>query len=89
MTVRFGSVRPQFRGKTLWGWSEASYLSSFSTNHIRGFAARRLFRVPTCRKGTIHLQISMSSPGFEPGLYGTTVSVANRYTGRTPLLKCD
>ncbi|GFU57784.1 hypothetical protein TNCV_1281331 [Trichonephila clavipes] len=37
-----------------------------STNHTRGLAARRLFRVPPCREGTIHLQTSMSSPGFEP-----------------------
>ncbi|GFY07437.1 uncharacterized protein TNCV_5086221 [Trichonephila clavipes] len=52
-----------------------------STNHTRGLAARRLFRVPPCRKGTIHLQTSMSSPGFEPSLYGIAVSVANHYTG--------
>ncbi|GFS98454.1 hypothetical protein TNCV_3478481 [Trichonephila clavipes] len=32
----------------------------------RGFAARRLFRVPPCPKGTVLLQTSMSSPGFEP-----------------------
>ncbi|GFX17811.1 uncharacterized protein TNCV_2292601 [Trichonephila clavipes] len=52
-----------------------------STNHTRGLAARRLFRVPPCRKGTIHLQTSMSSPRFEPSPYGTAVSVANHYTG--------
>ncbi|GFU33152.1 hypothetical protein TNCV_4156691 [Trichonephila clavipes] len=80
-TVRFGSVAPQFRGSTLWGWSEASHLSFLSTNHTRGLAVRRLFRVPPCRKGTIHLQTSMSSPGFEPSSYGTAVSVANHYTG--------
>ncbi|GFV74093.1 hypothetical protein TNCV_4510001 [Trichonephila clavipes] len=34
-------------------------------------------RLPPCRKGTIHLQTSMSSPGFEPSPYGTAVSVAN------------
>ncbi|GFU36189.1 hypothetical protein TNCV_191941 [Trichonephila clavipes] len=79
VTVRFGSVPPQFRGRTLWGWSEASHLSS--TYHTRGLAARRLFRVLPCRKDTIHLQTSMSSPGFEPSPYGTTVSVANHYTG--------
>ncbi|GFX10689.1 transposable element Tcb1 transposase [Trichonephila clavipes] len=28
-----------------------------------------------------HLQTSMSSPGFEPGPYGTAVSFANHYTG--------
>ncbi|GFW47831.1 hypothetical protein TNCV_251601 [Trichonephila clavipes] len=56
-------------------------LSSPSTNHTRGLAARRLFRVPPCRKGTIHLQASMSSPGFESSPYGITVSVANHYAG--------
>ncbi|GFV64247.1 hypothetical protein TNCV_3000121 [Trichonephila clavipes] len=38
-------------------------------------------RVPPSRAGTIHLQTSMSSPGFEPSPYGTVVSAANRYTG--------
>ncbi|GFV14459.1 hypothetical protein TNCV_165861 [Trichonephila clavipes] len=52
-----------------------------STNHTRGLAARRLISVLPCRKGTIHLQTSMSSPGFEPSPYGTAVSVANHYTG--------
>ncbi|GFW23535.1 uncharacterized protein TNCV_3806321 [Trichonephila clavipes] len=28
VTVRFGSIPPQFRGRTLWGWSEASHLPS-------------------------------------------------------------
>ncbi|GFV62119.1 hypothetical protein TNCV_4109221 [Trichonephila clavipes] len=52
-----------------WGWSGATDLT-------RGLAALRLFRVAPCRKGTIHLQASMSSPGFEPSPYGTAVSVA-------------
>ncbi|GFV39858.1 hypothetical protein TNCV_4144951 [Trichonephila clavipes] len=51
-----------------------------STNHTRGLAARWLFRVPPCRKGTIHLQTSMSSPEFEPSPYGTAVRIANHYT---------
>ncbi|GFX27725.1 hypothetical protein TNCV_3662121 [Trichonephila clavipes] len=54
-----------------------SCLSSFSTNLIRGLAARRQFRVPPCRKGTIHLQTSIPSPGFEPRPYGTAVSLAS------------
>ncbi|GFW83060.1 hypothetical protein TNCV_4604871 [Trichonephila clavipes] len=41
----------------------------------------RLIKVPPCREGTIHLQTSMSSPGFEPSPNGTAVSVANHYTG--------
>ncbi|GFS64325.1 hypothetical protein TNCV_3955261 [Trichonephila clavipes] len=32
-------------------------------------------------EGTIHLQTSMSSPGFEPSPNGTAVSIANHYTG--------
>ncbi|GFX97760.1 hypothetical protein TNCV_456391 [Trichonephila clavipes] len=52
-----------------------------STNHPRGLASRRLFIVPTSREGTIHLQTSMSSPGFKSRPYSTAVSVANHYTG--------
>ncbi|GFX28618.1 hypothetical protein TNCV_3336781 [Trichonephila clavipes] len=59
MPVRFGSVPLQFRGRTPWGWS-APYLFSPSTNLV----TRPLFKVPLCRKGTIHLQASMPSPGF-------------------------
>ncbi|GFV60420.1 hypothetical protein TNCV_3470551 [Trichonephila clavipes] len=79
VTVRFFSVPPQFRGRKSWEWSGTSHHSS--TNHTRERAARRLFRVPPCRKGSIHLQTSMSSPGFEPSPYGIAVSVANHYTG--------
>ncbi|GFV98598.1 uncharacterized protein TNCV_1452841 [Trichonephila clavipes] len=51
-----------------------------STNFTRGLAARQLFKVPPCREGTIHLQTSMSSPGFEPSPNSTAVSVTNHYT---------
>ncbi|GFX91639.1 hypothetical protein TNCV_3682251 [Trichonephila clavipes] len=81
MTERFSLVSPQFRGRTPWGWSGAYHLSSPSTNLTRGLAARRLFKVLPCREGTMHSQISMSSPGFEPSPNGTAVSVANHYTG--------
>ncbi|GFY26381.1 hypothetical protein TNCV_25781 [Trichonephila clavipes] len=63
------------------GWSGASHLSSPSTNLTRELAARRLFKVPPCHEGTIHLQTSMSSPGFESRLDGTAVSVDNLYAG--------
>ncbi|GFX17171.1 hypothetical protein TNCV_2856941 [Trichonephila clavipes] len=43
VTVRFGSVPPQFRGRILWGWSEAFQFSFPSTNLTRGLVARRLF----------------------------------------------
>ncbi|GFW43584.1 hypothetical protein TNCV_4769361 [Trichonephila clavipes] len=57
------------------------HLSIPSTNPTRGLAARRLFRVPPCREGTIHLQTSMSSPGFKPSPNGTAVSIPNHSTG--------
>ncbi|GFT91281.1 hypothetical protein TNCV_2168691 [Trichonephila clavipes] len=61
--------------------SGASHLSSSSTNLMRELVARRLFRVPTCHKGTFQLQTPMSSPGFEPRPYGTAISITNQYTG--------
>ncbi|GFX21201.1 uncharacterized protein TNCV_4367801 [Trichonephila clavipes] len=75
-TERFNSVSPQFKGRTPWGGQGPP------TNLTRGLAARRLFKVPPCREGTIHLQTSMSSPGLEPSPNGTAVSVANHYTER-------
>ncbi|GFX98007.1 transposable element Tcb2 transposase [Trichonephila clavipes] len=68
-----------FKENTL-GWPGASHLSSLFTSHKRGLATRQLFREPPRRKGTIHLQTSMSSPGFEPSPYDTAVSVSNHYT---------
>ncbi|GFT24287.1 hypothetical protein TNCV_2065051 [Trichonephila clavipes] len=38
------------------GVARGPHPTSPSTNLTRGLAARRLFRVPPCRKGTIHLQ---------------------------------
>ncbi|GFY19820.1 transposable element Tcb1 transposase [Trichonephila clavipes] len=64
--------------RRLWGLVEPR---GVPTNLTRELAARRLFRVPPCRKDTIHLQTAMSSPGLEPRSYGTAVSVANHYTG--------
>ncbi|GFU21397.1 hypothetical protein TNCV_891411 [Trichonephila clavipes] len=64
-----------------WGRSGASHLSSPSTNLTRGHAARRLSVVPPCSDGTIHLQTSISSPGFKPRPYGTGASFANYETG--------
>ncbi|GFW90915.1 hypothetical protein TNCV_2419081 [Trichonephila clavipes] len=50
------------------------------TNLTRGLAARWLFGVHPCRKGTIHLQTNMSPLRFEPRSYGTVVSFPNHYT---------
>ncbi|GFU17248.1 hypothetical protein TNCV_1854701 [Trichonephila clavipes] len=80
MTVRFDSIPLQYFEEEYPGWSEASNLSSPSTNLTSGLAARQLFRVPL-RKGTLHLQTFMYSPGLEPRPYGTAVSVTNHYTG--------
>ncbi|GFX50665.1 hypothetical protein TNCV_2722511 [Trichonephila clavipes] len=75
VTVQFGSVPPQIRGRVLWEWSGVSHLFSSSTNLTRGLAARQLFKIPFCRNGTIHLQTSKPSPGFETRLRGITVNV--------------
>ncbi|GFX01261.1 hypothetical protein TNCV_4582271 [Trichonephila clavipes] len=40
-----------------------------------------------CHKGSIHLQTSMPSPGFEPRPYGIAVSVTNHYTGWAARIK--
>ncbi|GFT85095.1 hypothetical protein TNCV_791281 [Trichonephila clavipes] len=81
VTLLFCSVPSNFEGEHPGSDQGAYHLSFPFTNLTRGHAARRLFRVPPCRKGTIHLQTSMPSPGFEPRPYGTTVSVTNHYTG--------
>ncbi|GFU09416.1 hypothetical protein TNCV_143921 [Trichonephila clavipes] len=72
VTERFSSVSPQFRERKPWGWSGACHLT-------RGLAARRLLKVIPCRE--VHLQTSMTSPGFEPSPNGTAVSVANHCIG--------
>ncbi|GFY17267.1 hypothetical protein TNCV_1090411 [Trichonephila clavipes] len=59
VTERFGSVPPQFKGRTLGVVRGLPPLFPFHQPHER-----------TCRKGTIHLQTSMSSAGFEPSPYG-------------------
>ncbi|GFX96208.1 hypothetical protein TNCV_2290961 [Trichonephila clavipes] len=63
----FNSVTPQFRWRT-----GISRLSFPSINLTKRLIARCLFRVPPSRKGMgVHLQTSMSSPGFEQKSYGT------------------
>ncbi|GFW99676.1 hypothetical protein TNCV_3419071 [Trichonephila clavipes] len=76
-TFWLGSI-PILRKITL-GVVRGIRLSSPFIKLTRGPAARRLLRVPPCRKGTIHLQTSMPSPGFEHRPYGTAVCVANPY----------
>ncbi|GFX50667.1 hypothetical protein TNCV_2722531 [Trichonephila clavipes] len=73
---------PILRENTM-GRSGVSRLSSPSTNLTRGHAVRRLFRVPPCHEGTIHLQTPMPSPGLEPRPY------ANHYTGWATMWSFD
>ncbi|GFY23743.1 hypothetical protein TNCV_1630251 [Trichonephila clavipes] len=49
VTVRFSSVPPQFRGRTLWE-GQGLPLSSPFTNLTRGIAARRLLEYPHAAK---------------------------------------
>ncbi|GFV48806.1 hypothetical protein TNCV_1723231 [Trichonephila clavipes] len=62
---------PQFWGRTPWGGQRG--LPSPLTSR-RGLMARRLFRVPPCRKRTKHLILKTSMPtaGFKPKPYGKT-----------------
>ncbi|GFX09743.1 hypothetical protein TNCV_653421 [Trichonephila clavipes] len=78
-------VTVQFSGEHPGGWSGASHFPSPAANLTRRLVARRLFRVPPCHEGTMHLQTSMSSPVFEPRPYGTAISVVNHYTGKATL----
>ncbi|GFT54018.1 hypothetical protein TNCV_153791 [Trichonephila clavipes] len=71
--VRF---HPNFEGEHPGG-GQGPPTSSLSTNLTSGLAVRLLSRVSPCRKGNIHLQISMPSPGFKPRHNGTAISVAN------------
>ncbi|GFV31594.1 transposable element Tcb2 transposase [Trichonephila clavipes] len=71
-TILLSSTR--ISRKNTLEWSGDSHLSSPSTNLTRGLAARRLFRVPPYRKGTIHLQTSMFPSAFEPRPNGTSQS---------------
>ncbi|GFW72377.1 uncharacterized protein TNCV_704141 [Trichonephila clavipes] len=81
----------------VWQYDLARFHPNFEGGHlgvVRGLPPLYPFHQPQertcsstailstpCRKGTIHLQTSMSSPGFEPSPYGTAVSIANHYTG--------
>ncbi|GFW55163.1 hypothetical protein TNCV_115491 [Trichonephila clavipes] len=68
------------------GWSEASHLSSPSTNHTRGLVARRLFTVPPCREGTYTFTNIHVFSGIRT--QDQRLSVANHYTGWVTYAYC-
>ncbi|GFW62226.1 hypothetical protein TNCV_4421151 [Trichonephila clavipes] len=93
VTVRFCSVPPQFRGRKPWGWLGASHLSSSSTNHTRGLAARRLFRVPQCAKALcIHKHLCLfrdSNPGPTAPQQESLTTIPVHYSATRELLVTD
>ncbi|GFW63766.1 hypothetical protein TNCV_3743741 [Trichonephila clavipes] len=80
VTVRFCTVSPQFRGRKPCGWPGPPTSLPFPPTTREDLWLYGYLESTPCRKGTIHLQTSMSSPGFEPSPSGTAVSVANHYT---------
>ncbi|GFU92369.1 hypothetical protein TNCV_823951 [Trichonephila clavipes] len=79
VTVRFCRFLSNFEGEHPGG-GKGPHLSSLPIYFMRGPAARRAFRLPPCGEDTIHLETTMSFPGFEPKHYGTAVSITNLYT---------
>ncbi|GFX87266.1 hypothetical protein TNCV_3819961 [Trichonephila clavipes] len=69
VTVRFGSVSPQFGGRTLWRGQRPPTSLLLPPTSPEDLRFDGYLEVPPCREGTIHLQISMSSPGFIPSAY--------------------
>ncbi|GFX81083.1 hypothetical protein TNCV_1910761 [Trichonephila clavipes] len=81
MTVRFYSVPPQLRGKNPGnGQGPPTSLFLFHQSHERTCSSMAIESTP-CRKGTLHLETSMSSPGFEFGPYDPAAAIANYSTG--------
>ncbi|GFU69837.1 hypothetical protein TNCV_112561 [Trichonephila clavipes] len=65
---------------TLWVVKGILPLFPFHPSHERTCGSTAIWSTPCC-EDTLHLQISVPSPRFEPRLYGTAVSIANHYTG--------
>ncbi|GFX97471.1 hypothetical protein TNCV_2840311 [Trichonephila clavipes] len=86
MSVVIRSFEHHTDDSTIWLFSTL-ILRENTLGVVRGLPSHertcQLFRVPPCHKGTLHLQKSMLSSGFEPGPYGREVSVTNHYTGLT------
>ncbi|GFS81854.1 hypothetical protein TNCV_1544821 [Trichonephila clavipes] len=75
----FARFHPDFKGENSGGSQAPPTALPLSINHMRGLAARLLFRVPPCREGTIHAQISMPSSGLEPKSYGSVITPHRRH----------
>ncbi|GFT85951.1 hypothetical protein TNCV_3255931 [Trichonephila clavipes] len=80
VTVRFCSAPPQFRWRKPWGDQGPRTFLPLPPTSREDLRLNGHLEYPSCRKDTIHLQTSMSSPGFEPNPYGTAVNFANHYT---------
>ncbi|GFW97850.1 hypothetical protein TNCV_1426131 [Trichonephila clavipes] len=82
-TILLGFI-PILRENTVGGQGHPTSLPLPPTSRE---VTRRLFRVPPCLKGTIYLQTSMPSPGFELRPYGT--AVPNLYTRWEAFYSCE
>ncbi|GFT75302.1 hypothetical protein TNCV_967621 [Trichonephila clavipes] len=51
------------------------------SNLTRRLAAQRIFRVPPCNEGTVHLLTHVPSKGFDQRPYHTAVSITSHHIG--------
>ncbi|GFS83242.1 hypothetical protein TNCV_599961 [Trichonephila clavipes] len=78
VTARFDSVSPRLRENTLRLVLEASHLFPNPPTSREDLRLEGYLENPHAAKA-LHLQASMPSPGIEPRLYDTLVSVTNHY----------
>ncbi|GFY30511.1 hypothetical protein TNCV_3522741 [Trichonephila clavipes] len=81
VTVRFCSVSPQFRGRTPWERSGASYPLPLPPTLREDLRLDGYLKYPHTAEAR-----AMPSPGFEPRPYRTTVSFTNRIGGTYNML---
>ncbi|GFU84396.1 hypothetical protein TNCV_4124001 [Trichonephila clavipes] len=79
VTVQFGSFPPQFCGRTLGDGQGPPTTLPLPPTTRENLRLNGYLEYPHSTKA-LHLQTSMSSPGFKPSPYGTTVSVTKHYT---------
>ncbi|GFY14348.1 hypothetical protein TNCV_1021131 [Trichonephila clavipes] len=78
VTVQFDLIPPQFQGRTSGGGQRPPNFLPFHQPPERTCSSMAIQSTP-CHKGSINLQTSMLSPGFESRPYETAVSVTNYY----------